>query len=449
MNTTGKDASYRGKKVVVPYFWSYYLFDYLKFLVPQLIKDGFDVTVLTYEAQIAEAFRSRGSRIAWVPPILRYLMARSGGVLHRVALWISAWCWVSVLRRQYDFAVLPWDNKPVWYVMSCLMPSLTCHNTTELIDVRLTLKRDVYKSSSGPGALIHRAFLVIDALTGKRFLPRWPGQINRYFPRQLVIDRIMGYRAQNFYCGFGKVTYLTVSGHQISENYQKCGLESRKVVVTGNPSYDFVRQLEHCFSDRDRERFRMDLGVSAQNTLFSLFLSPSSFTEAQLSEVLLVVREIGAIVPDSFVILKFHPKTSEDAVTRFRLALEDLGDRVLLITEYLGEEHNVKLILAADYVVQKQSTVGFIAILLRRDLISYNIEETNYEDDMYKVLDASVHVESAPTLRNVLHDIKNGEFADLRERQREACRRFCLETSEANKNISKVIQRYFAHPAID
>ena len=448
MNTRGKDGLYRGKKILVPYFWSYYLFDYLKYLVPQLVEDGFDVTVLTYQEQVAEVFRSRGSRIAWVPPILRYLMARSGRMLHRVALWIGAWCWVSVLRRQYDFAVLPWDNKPVWYVMSCLMPSLTCHNTTELIDVRLTLKRDIYKSSSGPGPLLHRAFLAIDALVGKRFLPRWPGQINRYFPRELVIDRVMGYRAQNFYCGFGKVTYLTVSGHQISENYRKCGLKAGKVVVTGNPSYDFVRQLDRCFSASDRERFRMELGVSSQDTVFSLFLSPSSFTEAQLSEVLLVVREIVTIVPGSFVILKFHPKTCEDAVTRFRLALEHIGDRVLLITEYLGEEHNVKLILVADYVVQKQSTVGFIAILLRRNLISYNIEETDYEDDMYKVLDASVHVENAETLRNVLNAIKNREFADLRERQREACRRFCLDTSEANKNISKVIQRHFDHPAV-
>ena len=66
-----------------------------------------------------------------------------------------------------------------------------------------------------------------------------------------------------------------------------------------------------------------------------------------------------------------------------------------------------------------------------------------YEDDMYKALDASVHVESLPELRELLADIANGQFPDLRDKQREASKKFCLEGGEANKNISKVIQKHF------
>ena len=123
------DGGHQRKKILVPYFWNYYLFDYLKFLVPQLSEDGFDVTVLTCQKKVEDIFRDHGTKIVWVPIILRYFMARSGRMPHRVCLWIRAWCWGLTLRRKYDFAVLPWDNKPAWYVLSCVIPSLTCHNT--------------------------------------------------------------------------------------------------------------------------------------------------------------------------------------------------------------------------------------------------------------------------------------------------------------------------------
>lgn len=284
---------------------------------------------------------------------------------------------------------------------------------------------------------------MIDAMLGGRFLPRWPGQVNKYSPWRLIVDRLMGWRSQNFCCGLSKIRYLTVSGHKIGENYRRLGVDEKKIIVTGNPSYDFAHELKRSFGESEQEKFKEKLGIPRNITLFSFFLSPSSFSEAQISEVLLVVREIETIIADSFFVLKFHPKTSKEAVLEFRSRLKGLCGQFLILTEYRGEEHNVKLVLASDYLVQKQSTVGFIAVLLNKDIVSYNILDTNYEDEMYKVLEASAHVESRETLRKVLIDIRNGEFVDLRDRQKEACRNFCLETDEANKNISRVIQRHF------
>ena len=436
-------GEYKGKRILVPYFYHYYLFDYLKFLVPKLSEDGFDVTVLTYQKKIAEIFNPNEVTVTYVPGILRYLIARAGRILCRICLWLLAWCWGLLLRRSYDFVVLPGDNKPVWYVLSCVMPSLTCHNTTELISIDLTLERDRYKGRDGKDSLLHRLFLLIDTIVGGRFLPRWPGQINKYTPKKLVVDRLMGYWSQNFYCGFGKVDYLTVSGHEIGDNYEKLGLDKTRIIVTGSPNYDFLDEVKRDFGETEQKNFRENLGMTSDDTLFSLFLSPSSFTEAQMAEVLLVVREIDSVIANSFFVLKFHPKTGEKYPLAFRSNLQSLGKRLLILTEYRGEEHNAQLVLASDYLLQKQSTVGFIAILLRKNIISYNILDTDYEDDMYKVLNASAHVESKEELRKVLLDIRNGDFADLRGRQRTACHRFCLDTHEANRNISKVIQGHF------
>ena len=137
------------------------------------------------------------------------------------------------------------------------------------------------------------------------------------------------------------------------------------------------------------------------------------------------------------------PKTRKEDPVAFKSNLESLGERLLIETVFRGDEHNAHLVLASDYVVQKQSTVGFIAMLLGKNIISYNLQDTDYEDDMYKVLDASVHVESIDELRAVLRDIRNGDFVDLKGKRRDACYKFCLDTCEANKNISKVVQRHF------
>lgn len=437
------DGKLRRKRILIPYFWSYYLFDYMKFLVPQLSKDGFDVVILTYQEAVVESLSGCQIEVRWVPAGLRYLIARSSRIPHRICLWLAAWCWGLVLRKQYDFVILPWDNRPVWYVLSCVMPSLTCHNTTELMDVDLTLKRDRYRGGDSRNLLLHKVLLSIDTVLGGRFLPRFSGQITKFSPKQLVIDRLMGYRAQSFLHGFSKVDYFTVSGHKIKENCRVLGIDESKVIVTGNPNYDTLSHVKNSFGTIEQERFRENLGIKKNSMLFSFFLSPSSFSKVQMTEVLQVVREIDAAIANACFVLKFHPKTRKADPIAFKSNLESLGKRLLIETVFRGDEHNAHLVLASDYVVQKQSTVGFIAMLLGKNIISYNLQDTDYEDDMYKVLDASVHVESTEELRSVLRDIRNGEFADLKGKQRDACHKFCLDTYEANKNISKVVQRHF------
>ena len=43
------------------------------------------------------------------------------------------------------------------------------------------------------------------------------------------------------------------------------------------------------------------------------------------------------------------------------------------MTEYTGDEVNARLVMAANAIVQKQSTVGFLVLLMRTPIISYNL----------------------------------------------------------------------------
>ncbi len=156
-----------------------------------------------------------------------------------------------------------------------------------------------------------------------------------------------------------------------------------------------------------------------------------------------MAREICGQFSDGFLAIKFHPKTRPQDPPRFRRALEAFTDRVILITEFGGEEYNARLMLCSYCIVQKQSSVGLMAIMLRIPIISYNIFDTYYEDDQFKALNASVRVESFPELRELLSRAKNAHvFRELEQRQVEACTKFCLDTDRANQNVSDLIREY-------
>ena len=195
------------KSILIPLFYDYYMFDYFRFLIPQLLEDGFRVTVVTFRSEVEKKYSVTHSRfqVRYGPFLVRACLAFSGKFLWRVALWMIAWAWGLQLRRRYDFAILPWDNKPLWYVISCLIPSMTCHNSTELIDVETTLQRDRLVLKTRAQRSIHRFFCLLDLLWQRKFFPRLQGEILKYKPHILLADRLMGFRSPNYHGGFSKV----------------------------------------------------------------------------------------------------------------------------------------------------------------------------------------------------------------------------------------------------
>ena len=125
-----------GKRIFIPLLFEYYLFDYFRFLIPKLLDAGFGVTLYTFDPGVIERYSVAHPKFEAVSGSrwLRACHNRHTKAPFRVLLWLLGWAWGSRLKNKYDFAVLPWDNKPLWYIVSRRLPSLTSLTVTTFID---------------------------------------------------------------------------------------------------------------------------------------------------------------------------------------------------------------------------------------------------------------------------------------------------------------------------
>ncbi len=438
---------HQGKKILIPLLYDYYMFSYYKNLVRQLTDDEFKVSVLTLNQNVYEEYSDIDPRIEVVlgPRIMRVLLNRSGKKFYRILLWFFGWFWGYKLKRKYDFVIVPWDNKPLWYIMTRCMPALSCHNSTEFLDFELTLEH-MYLSDEQESSVAHKFWKRIDKILRGKLLPKVNSKFLNYSGLS-IIDKIMGFRSLNYLHGSSMLEYLTVTGEKIKSNLHKNSLDpaSRpKIVVTGSPSYEYLFSYKDKFDDKDRMQLFDQYEFDLNKRLYSFFLSPSSFTEVQIEEVARVVLLIREYDTSSVFIIKFHPKTRTMDPPRFREKLKVISDDLVLITEFGGDEFNAKIILSSECILQKQGTVGFIAMLYHSPLLSYDLVDTDYYDDMYERIGGSFHCKTETDILLALDKIGSPEGkSELVEKQKRACEDVCHPAISPCAEISAVIINHF------
>ncbi|GJL54494.1 MAG: hypothetical protein NPIRA02_16260 [Nitrospirales bacterium] len=159
-----------------------------------------------------------------------------------------------------------------------------------------------------------------------------------------------------------------------------------------------------------------------------------------MNEVVTVIDSIRKKNQDSQFLLKFHPKTVQTAIKRFKNALTGYDNDVRFVVEFFGDDHNTLLVLASDFLLQKQGTVGFIAMLCRLPIISYNFYTTDDDDDMYENIGGSFHVRDVSELNETLDRLTTPEgLAESARRQQFACENFCCENFSPCTEIVKII----------
>lgn len=436
------------KRILFALLTDYYLFNYSRDLVNQLVRDDFIVTILAHDVNVAARINEYGLDVTVIclPSPIRWAANRSGNALMRFALWLGIKYWVYKQKNNFDFAIVPWDYRVIWHQISKAITSLTIHNTTDFIDIELKLERS-YLSRIESESFKHKFWLAIDNIFGGKLLPRANGRILKY-GKSWLIDRLCGYRGPNGHQGFSGIRYLTVTGDQVRRNYQSLGVgvypNPTEIVVTGSPNYEFLNNTK--LQKLDETTLLKKLGIPSSGfRLFTFFLSPSSFTNVQVQEIVEVVSTLAKSRLDIWFVLKFHPKTRQGDPEKIRKALDCVDDRLTIITAVTGDEWNATLIRASSCLVQKQSTVGFIAMAMEVPIISYNLRETNYDDDMYKILGGSFHSESVEQLLDNLQLIECEEGRrELRERQRRSMSQFCKIEGSACARISCVIKEHFS-----
>lgn len=434
------------RRILIPILYDYYLYAYFHKLIARLLTDGFHVTLLTLDEKVVSDYshlESDGLVIERGPRLIRIL--HHSRLVFRAGLWIVGRVWTRMVARSHDFVIVPWANKTIWYLFTRRLPSMACESTTLFMDIETEIEY-MKEPSERAGRLERRLSRALDSVLGGRYLPKLRGEVMVYAPGHHLINKLFGYRPPNYFSAFVGLDYFTVPGERYVENYRALGARTEMPVV-GSPAYEDVFAIASSLSDEEAAKLKGSLGIAAARTVCTFFLSPSSFSNEQIEEVATVVEVARSWRPDAVCVIKFHPKTVASDPQRFRDRLSALGPDLVLITEFGGDDFNTRLILLSDVVVQKQSTVGFIAMLLKRPMVSYDLASTDYYDDMYKRLGASFHATSPEELRDAFSKIDDpAELEGLRKMQADACRAFCLDAESPCTLISQVIQRHFARP---
>ena len=433
------------RRILVPILYDYYLYNYFQKLIPRLLRDGFQVTLLTVDDKVASDyahFAAEGLIITRGPRVIRAL--HHGRLVIRAGLWIVGRVWTRRVARNYDFVIVPWPNKPIWYLFTRYLPSMACESTTVFMDIDVEIDY-MREPAERAGRLERRFSRALDRMLGGRYLPKLRGEVMMYDPGFHLVNKVFGYRAPNYFSAFTGLDYFTVPGERYVENYRALGASGTEMPVVGSPAYEDVFAIASAFSDEEAAELRDTLGIAAERTVCTFFLSPSNFSQEQIDEVALAVDVARSWRPDAVCVIKFHPKTESSAPLRFRERLASLGPDLVLITEFGGDDFNTRLILLSDVIVQKQGTVGFIAMLLKRPMVSYDLASTGYQDDMYERLGASFHAKSRDQLAEAFARLDDPEQLNrLKEMQVQACRNFCLDVESPCRLISAVVQKHFA-----
>jgi UDP-N-acetylglucosamine 2-epimerase len=255
-------------------------------------------------------------------------------------------------------------------------------------------------------------------------------------------------RSDSLIQGFSGIDYMSVTGNKIKDTLSSAGLPKKgtRIHVVGNPAYDGFINFASKFTNDNKIAYKKHLNLSESKDLYALFLSPSSFSEGQIKETMLVVEAVLIYDRDASILLKFHPKTEAKYIDVFRSLISCETSNYSILTGYTGDYTNLNIILSSKCILQKQSTVGYISMLVSKPIISYNFIDTGYSDDMYKVMKSSLHCESTDDLLRSLSKLNSeDEMQKLQKLQAIACTNFCKRTNSAASNIVDIIDDHFSN----
>lgn len=126
-----------------------------------------------------------------------------------------------------------------------------------------------------------------------------------------------------------------------------------------------------------------------------------------------------------------------DAIIRHR-------GNITLFTEFKDDVFNAKLIICSKAIVQKQSTLGFLAMIFRVPILSYNLVKTDYHDDLFKLLGISIHSENKQELISAIGMIEDPlTLAAYKEHLNKMEDDYCRFEESPCDNVVAIIDRHF------
>lgn len=151
------------------------------------------------------------------------------------------------------------------------------------------------------------------------------------------------------------------------------GFPVEKLAITGNPYFDNLAKKAESFTEEQRQKIRAEAGCFSNDVLF--FLACNVFSQWKtangywdLDTVMLVSRVIS-IFQSIKVIVRLHPRMPKEEKKQISDFIANQPAR-MEIDQDENPEKSQLLSLSADLTIVEDSTMGIVAVLMKRPCIS-------------------------------------------------------------------------------
>lgn len=203
-----------------------------------------------------------------------------------------------------------------------------------------------------------------------------------------------------FYSKWLKSDKICVPGIQTKEALRKLGYDESRIVVTGNPKYDYIKGIDSASSKAklknllktDRKKKTVVIGMSRWHDNDEIWMSDLiEFCNKSNFEVIIKVHPL----------YKIESEYSHEKIEK--ISQKCKGLRYFIV-------HDIDLttlLSAADVLITDYSSIGLEAIFHEKPLISVNIskEKWEYYPSRVEKYGASFYIEEYNELENILGQI--------------------------------------------
>jgi len=171
----------------------------------------------------------------------------------------------------------------------------------------------------------------------------------------------LGMLGKNYECPSFLADKISVPGDFIKDLVINCGVDAKRVVVTGRPTYDALVRAEDRF-DRAEICRRLELNPARKILVYCTENLPLRDTEKIVRAICKAMKSL----PDVQFIIKVHP--SELSVSIYHKVAREVGVQPLITKE----ESIYEILFACDLMITGFSTTALDAMILDKPVITTN-----------------------------------------------------------------------------
>jgi hypothetical protein len=167
---------------------------------------------------------------------------------------------------------------------------------------------------------------------------------------------------------------MFVDGEYYKDILIKRGVDPKKIVVTGNPRFDlYYEKISSTNISEVNNKTRKRLKIGSNERIILVIEQPLYLAVTQLDKILMIRGSLKAAkAAGARTIIKLHPNQHTDYIERKVVAEMNMPETLIIKDEIALFD----LLVTADVIIIRSSTVGLDAVLLSKPLIDVKFIET-------------------------------------------------------------------------